>query len=81
MAEVALTESGTRPLLRPVAMVVEAIVVLAIILNILITFTNTVVRYLSGQDFPWAQDIWAILLSIITFLGAPSYFRRSAGMA
>lgn len=55
--------------------------VVTIIVNIGVTFSNAVVRYLTNQDFPWASDVWTILISIITFLGAPAYFRRGAGMA
>lgn len=68
-------------LLDRLALCVEALVVVTIFANILLTFTNAVVRYLTNQDFPWASDTWAILISIITFLGAPAYFRRGAGMA
>ena len=64
-----------------VAVLVEAFVVVAIAFNIVMTFTNTMLRYITNQDFPWATDAWAILISIITFLGAPSYFRRTTGMA
>ena len=63
------------------ALGVEALVVVTIFANIVMTFTNAVVRYLTNQDFPWASDTWAIMISIITFLGAPAYFRRGAGMA
>lgn len=74
------------PFVRPawvskLAFAVEALVVVTIIANIAITFSNALVRYLTGQDFPWASDVWTILISIITFLGAPAYFRRGAGMA
>ena len=34
---------------------------------------DAVVRYLTNQDFPWATDTWAIMISIITFLGAPNF--------
>jgi C4-dicarboxylate transporter DctM subunit len=60
---------------------VEALVVVTIVANIAITFSNALVRYLTNQDFSWASDAWAILISIITFLGAPAYYRRGAGMA
>ena len=60
---------------------VEALVVVTIIANIAVTFGNALVRYLTNQDFSWASDVWVILISIITFLGAPAYFRRGAGMA
>jgi tripartite ATP-independent transporter DctM subunit len=63
------------------ALCVEALVVATIIVNIATTFSNAAVRYLTNQDFSWASDVWTILISIITFLGAPAYFRRGAGMA
>jgi C4-dicarboxylate transporter, DctM subunit len=63
------------------ALSVEALVAVAIVVNIATTFANAVVRYLSNQDFSWASDAWTILISIITFLGAPAYFRRGSGMA
>ncbi len=68
-------------LVNRIALVVEALVVVTIIANIAVTFSNAVVRYLTNQDFPWASDVWTILISIITFLGAPAYFRRGSGMA
>jgi len=64
-----------------VAAGVEAIVVAAIVVNIVITFGNALIRFLFAQDLPWSADIWSVLLSIITFLGAPAYFRRTNGMA
>ena len=74
-------ESKLRETLDTVAWVVEAVVIAAIIINIVVTFSNTLLRYLANQDLSWSQDISTILLSVITFLGAPSYFRRSSGMA
>ena len=68
-------------LVNRIAFAVEALVVVTIIANIAVTFSNAVVRYLTNQDFPWASDVWTILISIITFLGAPAYFRRGTGMA
>ena len=68
-------------LLNRLALCVEALVVAAILINIVMTFSNAVVRYLTNQDFPWASDAWTILISVITFLGAPAYFRRGSGMA
>ena len=63
------------------ALAIEAVVVVAIILNIAITFLNAVVRDVFQQDFSWATDAWTILIALITFLGAPVYFRRTSGMA
>ena len=82
MSESAVNERATAVrVLDRVASIVEAFVVAAIAFNIVMTFTNTMLRYITNQDFPWATDAWAILISIITFLGAPSYFRRTTGMA
>jgi C4-dicarboxylate transporter, DctM subunit len=67
--------------LDSVAWLAETLVIVAIIANIVVTFSNTLLRYTTKQDLPWNQDISTIILSIITFLGAPSYFRRSSGMA
>jgi C4-dicarboxylate transporter DctM subunit len=67
--------------LDPLALCVESIAVAAIIVNIVVTFGNALVRFVFQQDFPWAADTWRILISIITFLGAPAYFRRTNGMA
>ena len=64
-----------------VALLVEGFVVVAIAFNIVMTFSNTMLRYITNQDFSWSTDAWAILISIITFLGAPCYFRRTTGMA
>jgi C4-dicarboxylate transporter DctM subunit len=72
---------GRPRLVNRIVFAVEALVVVTIIANIAITFSNAVTRYLTNQDFSWASDAWAILISIITFLGAPAYFRRGAGMA
>lgn len=72
--------SPTRTLDR-VAAAAEVVVVAAIVVNIAVTFGNALVRFLFSQDFPWAADTWTMLISIITFLGAPAYFRRSNGMA
>jgi C4-dicarboxylate transporter, DctM subunit len=74
----ATTRSGV---LDGVALCVEAIVVAAIVVNIVVTFGNALVRFIFEQDFPWAADIWRILISMITFLGAPAYFRRTNGIA
>jgi C4-dicarboxylate transporter DctM subunit len=59
----------------------EVFVVAALLANIVLTFSNTMVRTIAGQDIPWAGEIASILISVITFLGAPAYFRRSHGMA
>jgi C4-dicarboxylate transporter DctM subunit len=67
--------------LDALALSVEIIVVVALIVNIIVTFSNTMLRYVLGQDLPWAADVSTLLLSIITFLGAPAFMRRTSGMA
>lgn len=59
----------------------EAVVVMALFINIVITFTNTAVRATTGQDMAWSGEIASMLIALITFLGAPAYFRRTSGMA
>src|SRR5882757_11126355 len=80
-AAVAIPRQGRPTTLDPLAVGVEVLVVVAILANIAITFTNSMVRFFAGQDFPWSTDAWSILISIIAFLGAPAYFRRDSGMA
>src|SRR5882672_6161750 len=68
-------------ILDGVAVGVEALVVAAVVVNIVVTFGNSLVRYLFKQDFSWTADVWTILISIIAFPGAAAYFRRTPGMA
>jgi C4-dicarboxylate transporter, DctM subunit len=81
VARSAPTSPRRRRRLDPLARAVETLAVAAIIANILVTFGNALVRFLSQQDFPWAADLWRVLIAMIAFLGAPAYFRRSSGMA
>ncbi len=63
------------------ALTIEMVAVAAIIVNIFVTFGNALVRFLTRQDFAWAADLWQVLIAMITFLGAPAYYRRTTGMA
>jgi len=63
------------------ALAVEVLAVAALVVNIFVTFGNALVRFLTLQDFPWAADLWRVLIAMIAFLGAPAYFRRTPGMA
>jgi len=67
--------------LDSLALGVETLAVAAIVVNIVVTFGNALVRFLTQQDFPWSADLWRVLIAMITFLGAPAYFRRTTGMA
>src|SRR6478672_1039599 len=67
--------------LDSLALGVETLAVAAIVVNIVVTFGNALVRFLTQQDFPWSADLWRVLIAMIAFLGAPAYFRRTTGMA
>jgi C4-dicarboxylate transporter, DctM subunit len=70
-----------RRLMDALAMGVEIVVVAALVLDVGLTFTNTALRYVMQRDLPWVPDVSIILISIITFLGAPAFFRRTRSMA
>ena len=59
----------------------EGLVVSATVLNLSITFVNTIIRYFFNSGLTWAGDMSSILISISTFLGAAAFLRRSPGMA
>ena len=64
-----------------IARINEAIVVVALLINIALTFANTAVRSITGQDMAWVSEVATILIAAIAFAGAPAYFRRSHGVA
>ena len=64
-----------------VATGVEALVVLALAVDVAVTFANALLRYLVHRDLPWATDLSSILIPVIAFLGGAAFFRRSRGMA
>jgi tripartite ATP-independent transporter DctM subunit len=80
-SEVTLPSAPRKRRLDPLALVVEVLAVAAIVVNIFVTFGNALVRFVTQQDFPWSADLWRVLIAMITFLGAPAYFRRTHGMA
>jgi len=59
----------------------KTVVILAVFVNIVVTFANTMLRYVMNWDLPWAADVSTLLLSMVTFLGAPAFLRRTTGMA
>ncbi len=68
-------------ILNTVALVNEAVVVVAIIVDLLLTFANTIARYGFNSGIHVAEDVSAILIAIMTWLGSAAYFRRAGGMA
>ncbi len=69
-------------LLNAIAAANEVVVVLAIVLDLLLTFANTIARYGFNSGIHVAEDVSAILIGVMTWLGSAAYFRRSAhGMA
>ncbi len=67
--------------LRAVALANEALVVAAIVIDLFVTFANSIARYAFNSGIHWAEDASMVTISIITFLGAPAYFRRAEGMS
>jgi tripartite ATP-independent transporter DctM subunit len=68
-------------ILNALALVNEAVVVMAIVLDLLLTFANTIARYGFNSGIHFAEDVSAILIGIITWLGSAAYFRRAGGMS
>jgi len=69
-------------LLNGLATANEIVVVLAIFVDLLLTFANTIARYGFNSGIHVAEDISAIMIGIMTWLGSAAYFRRSGdGMA
>ncbi len=60
---------------------IEVLVVSVLFADVALTVANTLLRYLAHRDMPWAPEVSMILISIITFLGAPAFFRRNRSMA
>ena len=59
----------------------EVVVVAALITDLLITFTNTISRYVFSYGFNWALEASLICMAMITFPGAAAFYRRGSGMA
>jgi C4-dicarboxylate transporter, DctM subunit len=59
----------------------EIIVVVAVFVDLALTFFNTVDRYFTGSGLIWLLDASTIALNIITFLGGAAYYRSGAGLA
>jgi len=70
-----------RQAMNRLAAAVEILVVAALAVDVALTFTSTLLRYVLRHDLPWAPDASSILISVITFLGAPAFFRRSRSLA
>ncbi len=68
-------------ILNAVALTNEAVVVAAIVVDLLLTFANTIARYGFNSGIHVAEDVSAILIGIITWLGSAAYFRRAGGMS
>ena len=68
-------------LLRGVALANEALVVAAIVVDLFVTFANSIARYGFNSGIHWAEDASMVTIAIIAFLGAPAYFRRAEGMS
>src|ERR1035437_8805347 len=68
-------------ILNALALANEAVVVVAIVLDLLLPFANPIARYGFNSGIHFAEDVSAILIGIITWLGSAAYFRRAGGMS
>ncbi len=67
--------------LNAIALGNEALVVMAIVIDLFVTFANSIARYGLNSGIHWAEDASMMTIAIIAFLGAPAYFRRAEGMS
>lgn len=67
--------------LRGIALANETLVVAAIVIDLFVTFANSIARYGFNSGIHWAEDASMVTISIITFLGSAAYFRRADGMS
>lgn len=65
----------------PLAWLAENLAVLAMFVDLLVTFVNTIGRYAFHVGLEWSEDLSSIAMPIITFIGGAAYFRRGWGMA
>jgi tripartite ATP-independent transporter DctM subunit len=65
----------------PLAWLAENMAVVAMFADLIVTFVNTVGRYLFHTGLEWSEDLSSIAMPIITFIGGAAYFRRGWGMA
>ena len=71
----------TRKALSAIALTNEAVVVAAIVVDLFVTFANSIARYAFNGGIHWAEDASMVTIAIITFLGSAAYFRRAEGMS
>jgi tripartite ATP-independent transporter DctM subunit len=64
-----------------VAVANEILVVVALLFDLLITFANTIGRYVFNLGITWVPDATLICIAIIAFPGAAAYYRTGDGMA
>ncbi len=64
-----------------IAVATELIVAAALLADLVVTFCNTLDRYIFNGGIPWAGDFSLICLAAMTFPGAAAYYRRGSGMA
>ncbi len=68
-------------LLNHVALANEILVVVALVVDLVITFANTIGRYAFNAGITWAPEASLICMAMMTFPGAAAFYRRGAGMA
>jgi tripartite ATP-independent transporter DctM subunit len=67
--------------LEPLALANEILVTLALLVDLGVTFCNTIGRYAFNAGISWATDLSMICLAVVAFPGTAAYYRRGSGMA
>jgi tripartite ATP-independent transporter DctM subunit len=77
----AQNDSALSRIAAPLAWLAENMVVMAMFADLIVTFVNTIGRYVFHTGIEWSEDLSGIAMPVITFLGGAAYFRRGWGMA
>jgi C4-dicarboxylate transporter, DctM subunit len=77
----AQNDSALSRIAAPLAWLAENMAVMAMFADLIVTFVNTIGRYVFHSGIEWSEDLSGIAMPIITFLGGAAYFRRGWGMA
>jgi tripartite ATP-independent transporter DctM subunit len=75
-ATAAPVDTRGAPLLRGVDRVAEAVVVIALIMELLVVVANVVARGYLHHSFLWADEVARFTLSVLAFIGGAVAYRR-----
>lgn len=73
-------ERQRRPL-RWLDHLAEGLLGIAILVELVLLFGNTVARFLGGTEYPWTYEVAELALTIMMFVGGPVAFRHGLHIA